>query len=609
MTTISSRENESPAATDGSHGLISLCLATNKLRGLKKGMNLAGVDGATWRKWQKHLAHRDGPLPLSDLIAEGEDSPLLWGLTENLQSGEEGAVLRQLCQLLAGDTSNSKTSLAADLVRPWLAESTDRSPSAALGLESLAWCHLLPRLAATSEQPSWCELTAHLIQLAGDAATMSANDDPWAQQLLAGELPISLAYFLEEVTACRQLAKSGRQALSEGILELLDGEGVLSGQNWRLARTLLSCWTRAAALGRQSKKGAFSDEALAQFEWLVRQSLRFSRVDGSQMLTPDSAVNCLPLLNAVVELSDDAVDHVIANCVLPGRNAKGQSRRLPEAGCYSQWAQVALLRPDWSPLGERLAVNFADGSIQAELTSGRHVLFSGLCDPSLHIDGQPLEVVDPWQEVCWFTDDDVDYLELEADLTGGWRVQRQLLMAREDHFLFMADAILGQSPANIQYACTWPAPPQLSYRPEKETRECTIVGNNKPLAVVFPLALGEWRSDGWDHGEFRPTEDGLQLRQQTYGRGLYAPLFLDLKTSRLKRQRTWRQLTVGEGLHRPPPDVAVGYRVQVGNLQWLVYRSLADIASRTLLGQNFYNEFVLARFGRDGESESLIEIE
>jgi len=62
-------------------------------------------------------------------------------------------------------------------------------------------------------------------------------------------------------------------------------------------------------------------------------------------------------------------------------------------------------------------------------------------------------------------------------------------------------------------------------------------------------------------------------------------------------------------MHLLPRDEAVGYRIQVGAEQWLVYRSLAPRANRIVLGQNFSSEFVMARFTGEGEAENLMEID
>jgi hypothetical protein len=68
-------------------------------------------------------------------------------------------------------------------------------------------------------------------------------------------------------------------------------------------------------------------------------------------------------------------------------------------------------------------------------------------------------------------------------------------------------------------------------------------------------------------------------------------------------------LTVAEQRTNLPSDVAVGYRVQCGNRQWLIYRSLSRPAMRTVLGQNLASELLVTRFYRTGETASLVEIE
>ena len=83
----------------------------------------------------------------------------------------------------------------------------------------------------------------------------------------------------------------------------------------------------------------------------------------------------------------------------------------------------------------------------------------------------------------------------------------------------------------------------------------------------------------------------------------------DLDRKRAKKVRTWRQLTVGEGMEVVPPDVAVGYRAQSGDDQWLIYRSLAPAGNRTLLGQNISAEFCAGRFLTTGKFKEWVEIE
>jgi hypothetical protein len=148
----------------------------------------------------------------------------------------------------------------------------------------------------------------------------------------------------------------------------------------------------------------------------------------------------------------------------------------------------------------------------------------------------------------------------------------------------------------------------IEFRGQPETRD-GYLGHRRALALVLPLALPEWRHDR-RYGTLVGEQGGLILRHAGEGCGLVAPLFFDLDRRRRHRAATWRQLTVAEDLKVVPRDVAVGYRVQVGRQQWLIYRSLRPPgASRTVLGQNLSSEFLAARFRPDGDVESLLEIE
>lgn len=189
----------------------------------------------------------------------------------------------------------------------------------------------------------------------------------------------------------------------------------------------------------------------------------------------------------------------------------------------------------------------------------------------------------------------------------------------------------------LAYCATLPLADGVSWQGAKQTREGLLVGRRR--ALVLPLALREWRAED-SAGELAATDDrcgknascggstdaaarngrsetasyvpsanGLQLHQATTGRALFAPLFIDFDARRIARPATWRQLTVGHKGVVQPGDVAVGYRVAVGSRQWIVYRSLAEAASRTLLGHNLNGETLVARFRRNGEVETIIEVE
>ena len=141
----------------------------------------------------------------------------------------------------------------------------------------------------------------------------------------------------------------------------------------------------------------------------------------------------------------------------------------------------------------------------------------------------------------------------------------------------------------------------------EDSREIVLSARKKE-AVAFPLSLPEWRLDSRG-GELAAKPDAIELKQATSGGNLYVPLWIDFDARRHGQPFTWRQLTVAEQRDNVSKDTAVGYRVQFGKEQWLIYRSLAKVQNRTVLGHNLATEFLIARFSRDGSVKSLIELE
>jgi hypothetical protein len=222
-------------------------------------------------------------------------------------------------------------------------------------------------------------------------------------------------------------------------------------------------------------------------------------------------------------------------------------------------------------------------------------------------DSEVLSPLSGWKETCWFEDEEAVFLELEIQLDGAVRIQRQMALDCQRRFLFLADAVLGQKPAALEYSGRLPLNPGVSATGSKETTELLLTGRGR-LATVLPLALPEWRR-GCRTDRLTPTRGALELRQRGHGKSMYCPLAFDLDPRRMSRPLTWRQLTVAESLVVQPADVAVGYRVQRGRDQWLVYQSLGERANRTLLGHNLAGETLIARFDKSGEVEPLVEVE
>lgn len=577
-----------------------------------------------WKDWVKHLRKRKSPLPLAKLFP-GKTHPLTWALPDGFIVGDS--------MLAAATDGASPVRVDETMLREWLGDEDAKDCGVDFALEALACCHALPRLAEEFLPEAWWEFLQRLMAIAIDASALTPVEHGPASQLLGGELALTLAYLFPEITACSQLSQQARAVLSVGPVDLLDGEGMPHAADVFCLRMLLASWTRCRAMGKYMKKGCFCADAEAQYQWLIRQALRLARADGSVVfatLASEKAGSRKAMelaarrnwdLLGAAAAAGDGEDRGIFKAITSEQGKKNGRLKLPEAAYHSEWAAVSVLRPDWSAEGPRLAAAFAGReAVGVELSSGNTVLFSGPWSWQISIDGKVLEPISDWEEICWASDEDGDYLELELDLDKDVVLQRHLFLAREDGFLFLADSILcdeyadaetaaGKKKPRIEYRATLPLSPGITFAPAAESREGILTAGKKGLARVFSPALPEWR-ECESSGLLEAIDGCLELKFSAQAASaLFAPLFFDLDRGRMARPITWRQLTVAESLVKQSDDAAVGYRVKLGDEQWLIYRSLALKANRTLLGHNLSTEMLIARFDAAGEVEALVEVE
>lgn len=573
----------------------------------KPVLQIAGPD--QWNEWAAHLGSRSTRPPWKCMPA-GRRWPLSWCRSSAIAAA---AAPGSLGHRLEAWMRGSLPSLAAVVrqLEPWLQAFGGRVRDEEFALECLGWSYLLPELAAVLPAATWCEVLERLTALAAESAGAQPPLPPLVDQLLSGELPWTLAYQFGELPRCRALGRAARRRLSEGVLGMLDDVGLPPCAQLDLVRPLLASWTRSLSLVGADGQTCFTAAARSRYARFVRQALQLSRQDGEPVFsTRRASPQDWQWLDAALALAGGEENAAIADQLLPWRAAAraASARRVffPDSSVNSQAAQLASLRPNWLRGGEQLVIGHDRGVLRTELNCGTTTLWSGDWPVEVCVGERRLRPA-AWQEICWHSDDDVDYLELEAVWSGDWRLERQVLLAREDRFLWLADALIGPEVESLEYRSVLPLASDVAFQPEPQTREGCLVQRRR-LARVLPLALAEWRTAA-GAGSLESAEGGLLLQQQARGRRLYAPLFIDLSPDRVKRPVTWRQLTVGEKLQIQPPEVAVGYRVHTGGDQWLFYRSLAPPASRTLLGQNVLHEFLAARFDVEGDADELLAID
>ena len=572
-----------------------------------------GTDSKGWNDWSAHLAKRAATSCVAQLFP-GKGPSLAWGspaftvapLSTRLPSTAD--LVAGLDRLERGKPwSLSGTPLEISLA--WIAE-TSRRQTPLFGLECVAWARALPVLAAELPGDAWWQLLDSLLHAAD---TAEAVQDTLARQWLGTELPLALAYGLPELKPARQLARRGGQELATALRTIIAADGMPSARQLELVPAIWATWARSRSLARNLKKAGWNAEAEERYTSFVRQTLRLARRDGTLAFSTATADrNHRDFLSTACE-GLARPERVLATALIQGREIPGSvsAKSLPTPAANNESAGVTVLRPNWSRGRERVVVARSGATTRLELTTGSDSLWSGIWTCEVRRNGEVLapDADAEWDEVCWTSTEDADYLEMEIALPQGIRVQRQIVLAREDRFLFLSDAVLGTETAALEYRGTLPLGADTSFDPSTETREGYLVGG-KPRGLVFPLALREWRAEPSAGGLEAATEQSLELRATRHeARCLYAPLFIDLHPRRMFRPATWRQLTIAENRQTLSPDMAVGYRVQIRDEHWLVYRSLGPRGNRTVLGHNLVSEFLVARFKTDGEIEPLVEIE
>ena len=548
-----------------------------------------------WDKWRKR--QRDGkPIPLRKLLSA---NALFWGQpTELIVHQPTTARLLRL-------KANSKESDFdwQEAAQDWI--SAVKEPvTLQVVLEGIAWALGSPALTNVLPESNWKELVAVLMAMTCNPQQDHAGSDrPDAiiQFLVSCELPMALAYAQPEL--CRGRQAEARAAFSDCLNTMLDGEGTPHATHLSSLQMLVASCTRSLTLDVEIRKGRISKPARLQFDWMCRQLLRWSRPDGTPILgTQKDSPFFDEMLKSALKITRDDLD-LAAHKLFRGKR-KSTEDELPECTEHSEWSETATMRTSWSSSAARLAVTFPTGRLDAELAIGREAIFSGSCLPRIVADERSLSPLSDWDEVCWETDDDMDYIEVECPLTNGWTLQRQFLLARRDCFALISDVILGQKTAELSYQQPLPLCEGVILEQAEENTEAMILGE-KRLGTVIPLGLSEWKSG---LGDNRLRVDPARLEVRARCKSLYAPLFIDLDPTRRGKALTWRQLTVAENLQPTSSEVAVAYRVQIGKKQWVIYRSLEKPGNRTFLGINLTSEFLVARFKPDGETETLIDV-
>ncbi|GAB5402271.1 MAG: hypothetical protein Aurels2KO_05020 [Aureliella sp.] len=497
----------------------------------------------------------------------------------------------------------------------WLDDSASYS-HAALGVAALAWN--LPSHAARDGN-DWLENWFQSLTDAVAKYTPDPDEGVLSHLVMQCEMPLLIG--VATSASKRVVLAEASQAMDHVAEHLECGQDIPApwlvhgGSYLRAAlASVLRSRILADTLGLRSLYPP-QQKALAE---LLKHAARWSRPNGTPILgahktAPKAAAvwtalqkltrRPKPMLSAMSlsGIGGESRDDIVG---------KVKPKKLPALTQYSEEASTAVMQCDWRHRAGRVALDFSEQTISLEAVGPKdRSILSGDWTATVKLGSETVQQSDDWGEICWFSDEDADYLELEAPFGESARLQRQIVLFREDKLLLLSDTLLCEKPGEWSVTSTIPTGKNFSPSPAKKTTEI-VAGTGKQKSLVLPLFLPEWRRQLL-HDSLETEEGLLKAEIHTGGESrCYGPMLISLCPAHASQPFTWRQLTVGEELRIVGRDEACAYRVQIGSDQWLLYRTLAPATRRTALGMHTLSDFFAGRFDpEDGETDTLVEVD
>jgi hypothetical protein len=451
----------------------------------------------------------------------------------------------------------------------------------------------------------------------GNDAVDSSTLSPDVALIVTGELPLFAGLVFAPVAGMTARARGGRRALGRALLAETDTDG--TPQSALLSR--LPLWLapllRSSIWARRFDAPLWTGEQPRRLNDLVERSVALSRADGRLALTNGLPAEPLPMLLAAAELLDWPATHPGRSCLRSMLQYRAAPRSLTKLrkpavqvmpSNQSDWARLVLLRSDWTAAAASVAVAHHQPLPELDVTIHGQPVLHGSWGLELQLGDAAVELADEWSCVCWESDPDADYAELQMTGPGRLRVERQVLLSRKDQFLLLADVISGAPAGRLTYRSRLPFAPAVQGDSVPGRREFRLTAARAKVRV-FPLALPEDVTLSTPH-RCQIDGHGLTLEQIAEGRGLMAPLVFDWHPQRRNAEALWRRLTVTENGKVLPGDAAAAFRWKVGRDQWLCYRGLKPAAvPRAVLGCHTPNETLIGRFDTKGEVDPILMIE
>lgn len=481
------------------------------------------------------------------------------------------------------------------------------------------------RLAASIDPGDW-----QPVDLTTVAASRLSGDI-----LLFGLAPLWTAYALADLKPARDVCRTAMANLAAMLDEATDTDGLLHGNlqtvaHW-LSGNLAVCaiaadcfgepWATARTTARWQKtlhmiaqQCDHRGPSLVPLDGAAADATNSDASATDFGASAEESFSLLRVLRTAARLLDDDSD--------VARLLKGLQKSTPSSGrpktkslkpadsTQSDWAEVALLRDRIDVSGNAISVMWPQDEVRLGVSCLGQRLLTGTWEYDIRVNGKASVPAGNWVCTCWFEDDDVAFVELERGSSDGLRHVRQVVLVHNASLALLTDTVTTTDrDAEVCFTSRLPAfaNPRLSLQTNTVTRE---LRGDQAFADLRAIPL--WLPDDRLHsasGDFGCDAGALTLNETAAG-GVTLPLLLDWSQVRSTAEADWTQLTVTEDRERLTGHAAAGFRVRMGRLQLLVYRSLrVGQTLRAVLGYNTSSETVYGRVLRSGRIAPLVMVE
>jgi hypothetical protein len=330
-------------------------------------------------------------------------------------------------------------------------------------------------------------------------------DTPDDFLLRSGEIPFLAGGLLAPLRDAKKLRELGRRTLGHELLSRTDRDGTPHAELLPRLPLWLAPLIRATLWAERLRTPLWSEEEHQRLSLVLERAIPLCRPNGRLAFSNGLAFPALPLFDAAAKaLSLTGPAEALLRTLREG-NASRVLKKRPASGVMmmpsvqSDWSRFAMLRSDWSSHADCLAISHHQSLPLLDVAALGQPVLHGSWGLDLQIGDVGIELAPEWACSCWLSDPDADYLELQMQGPGGLRVERQMLLSRQDHFLLLADCIRGARAVEksasrngdeprIHLQSRLPLAAGVTGEQDRLTREMRLKAG-KQLVRVFPLGL------------------------------------------------------------------------------------------------------------------------